>query len=199
MTCDENLQPANPPQNIEYVSYEHDRIVVDSVAVGSPQTVKEKVNAYNKKRLNRLLFVNTPQTPKADACRFDCSKAMNLEQVQFNVDGKQAFMYNGLDTPSRKSAMLKDAYNEDLNCPASQTGIKFIQRDKILSSKTLKTDGDFAYGGCWINAQPEQLEVLYKRTGLKAGEPDTQAFDLTFYGEVSKNLVLNGNNALVAY
>lgn len=210
MDCLQEGQYNANPSSIQWNAIEQDRFVVpalakDAVTVDSPTTAK--LNGFNSKMVSRILLVKTYQNKTLNATGGNCigfgpyaSFAQSNEKIQVVVNGVQQLPRNGVDGPNKMLSMLHDTWGECNTMPGGNTlGIATVAK---LNAQLRTYQGQMSYFGMFLNQRVKDLQFNYSRNGFidtATATPTNEAMDCLVYGEVSKTLLIQGNQINTLY
>jgi len=196
-----------------WLEVEHDQFRIPATATNggaadqlAEQSVNVKLNGFNNKRLERLLIVKAIAPAlenNAGAVRglgMYSSQACFRQELQYRVNGRNVLP--ALDTKgnNRRLAMIVDNYGDCFSYIGSnQYGGN--NASELNDARDLL--GQLDYMGCYIGEYINDLQLIYKRTGLQdatAKRPTTEDLTAHVYGETRKILQLQkGGMYRIAY
>tara|TARA_R110002073_G_scaffold83640_1_gene199382 strand:+ start:4719 stop:5942 length:1224 start_codon:yes stop_codon:yes gene_type:complete len=207
LVVDYTTEPAAPMKNVSYLAIEHDEYSIAGKAAASGATVAElqqtsaRINGFNNKSVERLLFVKQYNNTSAysdgtDIDKYSTSSVANYrESWQWRVNG-QNLMPTAVDSDSKIQVLLADSWGDLNACVGANllnmasTGINQTQTGKI------------AYAGVTISDYVKTLDVQHDRFILDDSTTATGSnapLRVHVYGEVRKQLVIKGGEYLISY
>ena len=193
-----------------WLEVEHDRFdIAQSVGDGAAgdqelkQDITVKLNAFNNKRLERLLIVkeigDPSKTIAADNTvtgfgRF-ASQGVFRQKYQLRINGQNLYpRANGITGINEMLAHVCDSYSD---CFSYIGGTNMaMDTSSCLTNGTLLA-GQISYIGSYIGQYINDLQIEYSRTGLADDgkvRPATDRLVGHAYGEVRKQMVIGGPN-----
>lgn len=222
LVVDEMVSPelndvvAKEYKGVAWRPIENDRIYVPPItglATNETRVQDNKflVNGFNNKTLNRLTCVQTPTdsttwtNPAQTATKFggnQISVSQWENQFQFRVNGSNKLPRDGYTKKNQRLAQLTEAWGEFNLVPTANftyvPNMKPLVADGSLTQESL---GRVDYTAVEINERVNELQLLYKRTGVEGADNEilNQALYLNLFGEVNKVLEVNGDSYTIKY
>ena len=207
LVVDYTTEPNAPMQNVSWLAIEHDEYNLPAkAAAGSATTAllqqtSNRVNGFNNKSVERLLFVkqyaSTAQyNDGTDIDKYSTASLANYrESWQFRVNG-QNLMPTPVDTDSKIQVMCADSWG-DLNAPLASNLSNFINKTELDATKV----GKMAYMGVSISDYVKSLDIEHNRYVLDdtSTTKTNAAQRVHIFGEVRKSLVIKGGEYMVSY
>ncbi|MDF1853369.1 MAG: hypothetical protein P1U85_21205 [Verrucomicrobiales bacterium] len=155
------IQGKLPNGPINYINYDSERVVVNSMGSNTTQDVNQRLRGFDNKTINRLLFINKDNNNNSKYMKKFYSSGMFQEQFQFILDGQKFLPYQGINSEAKKNEMCSSAWGGHIN----PYGCHTYTLDGI--SNTLKEGNDlgnkFSYGGINIQKEVDELQLEYER------------------------------------
>lgn len=184
------------------------------ITISVTQNISQKLNAWNGKKLIRLMMMNKAEGSYPYGVKDYKSLGMYNEKWQFWCKGQQLLPNLGINTNALKQFYLNDAWNDynTLNIPQGTSDSRDIMNGESLFSSSATnwlTDtnlcGGMNYGGIRVNDLIDgqlvsNFNMLYTREAfpnIPVGNNTTplsnQNFTMILFGEVEKGInVING-------
>jgi len=193
-------------ENATWLEVEHDLFRIPATAGDGAagdqnviQTINQKINGFNNKRLQRLLLVKQIRNaaafqPTDTLSGFGIFGSQNLykESLQIRVNGRNIFPRAGLVGDNERLAVLSDNFGHIFSYPTSNT--QGVNGDELVQDGG---DNGFAaqldYDGVLVSEYITDLQINIGRTGTEDAatlRPNTSAIDVHCFGEVVKTLRL---------
>jgi hypothetical protein len=210
-----NANPAQYPMRpITYGSIESQSITVSANAT----SVSQRLNAWNNKKLLRLLMVNQDNGSTDLGIKKYQSLGMYNESWKFWANGEQLIPNQGISTDALKQCYLVDAWGKssNINIPQGASDVRNQLNNSYLfhqsSADSVRNSnfcGNLSYGGLRVadaidGQSINKLDLTYTREAY----PDTpngnvvrtqsqEAFTMVLYGEVQKQLMISNGEVVV--
>ena len=195
-------------QGASWLEVEHDQFVIPATTTNggvadqlAEQTVNVKLNGFNNKHLERLLMVKAIAPAlelNGNAVRglgMYSSQACFRQDVQYRVNGRNILPALETKGNNRRLAQIVDNFGDCFAYIGSnQYGGEGGNADELNDGRNLL--GQLDYMGCYIGEYINDLQIVYKRTGLQdatAKRPTTERLTVHCYGETRKVLQLQPN------
>ena len=171
------------PDKIQFVELVPDQFIIPAIATDSTQVTAPIIrsNAFNKKLIGKMLFVNVPSSisqgvPEADAeALFGVfgsylSVPMSAESFNVNLDGVGLLTMLNVNNDATKLAITIDAFNKVQ--PHAVSLAHLHSKNPVLKELDVDVDGEgvpqlngfFSYGAVELNQRVNQeLSVVYQR------------------------------------
>lgn len=171
------------PDKIQFVELVPDQFIIPAIATDSTQVTAPIIrsNAFNKKLIGKMLFVNVPSSisqgvPEADAeALFGVfgsylSVPMSAESFNVNLDGVGLLTMLNVNNDATKLAITIDAFNKVQ--PHAVSLAHLHSKNPVLKELDVNVDGEgvpqlngfFSYGAVELNQRVNQeLSVVYQR------------------------------------
>lgn len=190
---------------------ENDRVFVQELVPPADSTevqdVKVLVNGFNNKTLHRL---NVVQTPLEQGTWVNgnntlwgsnqTSVATWNTQFQFRVNGANKLPRDGFTKRNQRLAQLTEAYGEVNLFPTQNfTYVPIMTAQLSGVTNVSYGQGKVDYTAVEIKERVNELQLLYKRTGVAGNNLLNQPLHINLFGEVSKSLEVNGDSYRIFY
>ena len=208
------LQPGsyNPnPSNIQWNAIEQDRFVIPANAKNAAQDsvpTTAKLNGFNSKMVSRILVCKTYQNKALNATGGNAigfgpyaSFAQGAEKIQVVCNGVQLLPRNGVDGPNKMLSMLHDTWGECNTMPGGNT-LGIVGSTAKLNAELRTYQGQQSYFGMFLNQRVKDLQFNYSRQAFidtGTATPTNEALDCLVYAEISKSLLIQGNQVNILY
>lgn len=171
------------PDKIQFVELVPDQFIIPAIATDSTQVTAPIIrsNAFNKKLIGKMLFVNVPSSiaqgvPEPDAeALFGVfgsylSVPMSAESFNVNLDGVGLLTMLNVNNDATKLAITIDAFNKVQPHAVSLAHVH--SKNPVLKELDVDVDGEgvpqlngfFSYGAVELNQRVNQeLSVVYQR------------------------------------
>ena len=201
-----------------WMSIEHDRVNVPSVASGAAnvrpeQSVNVNVKNFRGKYLQKIVVAKNPK----DAATFKAgaqNSPMGAHASVLGINEKMNFKINGApklpldsDRPNKRLALLTDAWGVCNSYPlcndhGSDRNYFILAQFDAASDRKLEV-GVQDYFGLSIEDQIRDMELSYTRTNEGTGGTDNEqynsALDLNMWGLCRKQIVVGNGKYQVVY
>jgi len=209
-----NANPAQyPVRPITYGSIESQQITVGA----NELSISQRLNAWNNKKLLRLLMVNQDNGSTDLGIKKYQSLGMYNEAWKLWVNGMQLVPNQGISNDALKQYYLVDAWGSaNINIPQGASDVRNQLNNGVLfyesAADTVRNAnfcGNLSYGGVRVadaidGENVSKLDLVYTREAY----PDTpannvvrtqslEAFTMVLYGEVQKQLVVSNGEVMV--
>lgn len=207
LVIDYTTAPVAPMKNVSYLAIEHDEYAIagkaaaSSSAIAESQQTNARINGFNNKSVERLLFVKqySATSSYSDGTNIDKystgSVANYRESWQWRING-QNLMPTPVDSDSKIQVLLADSWGDLNACVGANllnmasTGLDGTQTGKI------------AYAGVTVSDYVKTLDVQHDRFVLDDSTTTTGSnapLRVHVYGEVRKQLVIKGGEYIISY
>ncbi len=207
LVVDYTTAPNAPMRNISWLAIEHDEYSLPAAAAASgatsalQQQSNNRINGFNNKSVERLLFVKQYSSPSiyndgTDIDKFSTASIANYrESWQWRVNG-QNVMPTAIDSDSKIQVLMADTWG-DINAPLASNLYNFINKTELDAAKV----GKFAYAGVTISDYVKSLDVEHSRFVLddSSNKKTNSGQRVHVFGEVRKSLVVKGGEYMVSY
>ena len=175
---------------VSYWDVEQDRVVVQAVGAGITGTTDFKLDGFNNKFVDKILFVNDTRTQNKYT-GLDKSVGMPDEVLELVLNGAKIVPFNGVDT-AKKQHYLNQSWGQT-NFPVGE------QLEGMTASANLYVNptSSFSYGGMRFAQRVNELQMTYSRVG-GATAPQQDEFDFRVYAEVAKTMKVDKGRVLIA-
>lgn len=191
-----------------WLAVENDRVFVPQVAppadATAEQDIKVLVNGFNNKTLHRLNVVQTPLDENTWVNGTDTEWGSNQTSIstwntryQFRVNGSNKLPRDGYTRRNQRLAQLTESYGEINLFPTQNFTYVPIMTPQIPS--VAAGQGKVDYTGVEILERVNELQLIYKRTGVHGNAKLNQALHLNLFGQVSKSLEVSGDSYKIFY
>lgn len=186
---------------VTYNPIEMDTVTVPMGDAGTTQKINKKINGFKNKIVNKLVVQKKPSESVNTHVKKFCSVPQPGEKMNFMINGKKMLPYDGIDRCNKRLGMLsmaKGPHNTltEMNAPSSSNCVASCSTDV---SNLLVMD----FVGLNIADRLSQLEIQYERNSYSANDASNvsslQPLSLNVYGEVNKQVVMNGDKYIVEY
>jgi len=191
-----------------WLAVENDRVFVPEINPPADSTeeqdIKVLVNGFNNKTVERL---NVVQTPLKEATWVDGTDTLwgaNQTSVsqwdskyQFRVNGANKLPRDGFTKKNQRLAQLTEAYGEVNLFPTQNFTYVPIMTPQLPNVE--HGQGKVDYTAVEIKERVNELQLLYKRTGVAGNDLLNQSLHITLFGEVRKSLEVNGDSYRIFY
>jgi len=209
-----NANPAQyPVRPITYGSIESQQITVSA----NELSISQRLNAWNNKKLLRLLMVNQDNGSTDLGIKKYQSLGMYNEAWKLWVNGMQLVPNQGISNDALKQYYLVDAWGSaNINMPQGASDVRNQLNKSYLFYQSVDDNvrnanfcGNLSYGGVRVadaidGEYVSKLDLVYTREAY----PDTpannvvrtqslEAFTMVLYGEVQKKLVVSNGEVMV--
>lgn len=204
-------------KGVRYLAIEHDQqfiagadasatVKLSNTNTSINQKVSFKINGFDNKVVNRMLVIKKPTINNTSFGTLH-SQSFVDEKLQFRVNGRDLLPDDGIDKPNRRLAMLNDAFGLCNTVVGSNT-VGFANYGNHVQDTNLASS--FDYAGVVIGDSINDLLVNFSRTGRydsslptannsQDGNVYNQPFNMHFFGEVDKEVVVTGDKYQVMY
>lgn len=194
-------------KGVVYKSFEVERIVLPAnPAAGESQTITQKLQAFNNRRVNKMLLTKnfpSPSDPSASAIFKNLgSEAMPNQKLNVRVNGKNIFARDGIISDNERLGLLHTTFGTCNTTLGNNLTDVFTDPDELtVYNNPNNYVGRLDYFG-WdmFGERVQDLEITYTR-GFKAGENNRyikQLF-LHVFGECVKMIVRQGDSLKILY
>jgi hypothetical protein len=189
----------------QYMALEEDMCLLPFAAVAAGKnTLQNKMNAFNGKIVNRMLYIIQPQSTQGDASflgRF-ASTAQFDEAFQLYVNGAKQFPYKGI--MESKTAMLTDTWGVCCIPQGSQFYlVDGVTANGLFGAGLAPFNTRLGYGGFTLGTKVEEMILEFTATTI-AFNPTSAAsilatggyqgpFNIYLYGEVPRAVIIAGS------
>ena len=201
---------------INWMENERDEyVLVDAGNAGANQGVEvvntKKVNGFNNKNVRNILMIKQLNTPDN---AFDTNAAIGYAnnasvgffrgKYQVRCNGNDLFPRDGIVGDNERLGMLYDLYG-DLNAVPygnTQAQLPVLGEDALFGVQARGRMGQNDYVAFRIGRVVQDLQFTIKRTTLEdagAYRPESAAVNVILYGEVMKQLVVEGGEYNLSY
>lgn len=186
----------NPKEAMNDYSFSYQSMEQDQMYVPDVNPVSVRLNAFNGKLLTRVLLINSDQTTifndANDFFKFDASSAQEEEKIQFIINGRPLWNYDGIDSADRKLQKLTDAFG-DLNMSINSHKTDYdATANAFLTNAALTNFVNASYGGAIIGEKINELQIKYSRSSANA-------LIIYVYGEVVKQFMSKNGVYMISY
>mgnify|MGYP003631459039 FL=1 len=145
LVVDYTTAPNAPMRNISWLAIEHDEYSLPAAAAAAgatsalQQPSNNRINGFNNKSVERLLFVKQYSSPSiyndgTDIDKFSTGSIANYrESWQWRVNG-QNVMPTAIDTDSKIQVLMADTWG-DINAPLASNLYNFINKTELDAAK----------------------------------------------------------------
>lgn len=192
-------------KGLVYMSMEHELIIIPQRTDAGEQKIVQKLQGFNKKRLNRMLFVKTP-TESANTLKLAGSVAMHNDKFNIRINGDEKFARDGIIGYNERLALLSQTYGD---CNSSSFSNVPTSNDTDANIKPYKTNtepltlvGKLDYFGLDMAGEKVGVvELVYSRTIVAgvAGPNIVQQINMNCFAECVKQLVMVGDDYVIQY
>jgi len=202
---DQNLVRSQLSQGIMWRTIEHDQFILPSATANTRQTFNTRINGFNGKQVNRMLFAKTrskidvvDKTANVDN-GYGVSGSVALEGEKFNlaVNGRNVFVDDGVDSRAKRVARTKDTWGNYFLYPQGNQS----KLGNGLVYDANKDNGQLDYLGVMVAVDRlNDLQVNMERSPPTDADNKTGK-EITYhcYAEVMKSLRVQGENYSVNY
>ena len=196
-----------------WLEVEHDFFVIpagvanDVAKNNVEQLTNVKLNGFNRKHIERLMFAKEYQNPlkvlngnaQRGFGRYS-SPACFRQEVQFRINGRNILPGQGLTGNNERLAYLVDSYGDFVSYPGSNV---YAAATANIVTDGLDYVGQLDYIGCYFGSYIDDLQINYTRRQLQNGDgvnvanATTDALNAHVFAEVAKNLVINGDGSYI--
>lgn len=190
------------PKMFSYMSIENERHNVPKAtdASNNPilQNVSFRLKNFKNKFVNNVLVTKEQNDPSV-------SPAMNQEVIQIALNGKNMFPYEGIDRATQKLQLLNQSWGNISVPPNANEYLQNNTASNVLATLQGNNIANCDYTGFMLRDKVEDLQLNYSRLGNATnvyGGSDTpllDSFTLNVYAQVSKAIIVDGNNYNVVY
>lgn len=189
---------------------EHDLTRIPANNADSLQSNVNRLNGFNNKRMIRFFVQKCPTNKARNLLNANTvkdggdliSQALINEKFNVKINGRPKISHDGAQYPSQRLSMLVDAYGE---CN-SYYGANRIGADDDLEITSGNLDGaKNDWYGLYVNDIIKDFELEITRT-TKANtktqyfdNPEADGFDVHVFGDIRKQLVVQGGKYQVIY
>lgn len=202
-------------KGVNFVGLEHDRVVLNAVTptAANKNPVQNKsflVNGFSNKKINRMLFVNTPTQDYKSAT--DTNQAYSNmgsvsqlnQKLQLRVNGMNVYPGEGITRSNQRLARLTDNWGS-VNTVSNET----YQHDAANHfTDAIGRLGNLDYSGINLaGRRVNELQIQYSRTGqyddaataVQTEKTYNQQLIINMYAEVQKTVEVQGERYRVGY
>lgn len=216
LIADEIVNPERKSQMMQsfpsfvWNEIESDRMIVEAKTMAganavNQQFVEKRLNGFNDKTVGRMLMVNKSPNDNVDLSGnavigggTSGSLSMPNQKVNLRVNGIPMFSFDGVDNDGERLAYTADAYGDyNIGLGENITGLG----NNISVDFDVNRRGRKDYFGVNLAGQKiRDLQITYQRQNATDTE-DRYNSELTLFcfGEVQKELKVQGNNYVVGY
>ena len=208
-----DVNPAQyPVKPVVYGSIES-----QSISVGTDvMNITQRLNAWNNKKLLRLLMVNQDNGSTDLGIRKYQSLGMYNEAWKFWVNGMQLVPNQGISTDALKQYYLVDAWGPNINIPQGASDVRNQLNNSDLFHESSEDNvknanfcGNLSYGGVRVSdaiggAPISKFDLVYTREEYPdtpvnnvVADQSVEAFTMVLYGEVQKQLMVSNGEVVV--
>jgi hypothetical protein len=189
------------PDKIQFIELVPDQFIIPAISTSTTQVTAPIIrsNAFNKKLIGRMLFVNVPSSidqadpnPDSEALFsvFGSYLSVPMSHESFNValDGVSLLTMLNVNNDSTKLAITVDAFNKVQPHAVSLAHVHsknpiLKDLDVVITGETdPQLNGFFSYGACELNQRVNQeLAITYQR----------KSADNTLYPTLAESMILH--------
>ena len=190
--------------SIPYFVMERDTIVIPAAGDGLVQKNLIRFNNFKNKSVRRMLLINNPNIVPDNDTSFikdDCSATQHQQKINFRVNGREYFPFNGVNQENKALDMTASAWGSlDLANGLQWDGLHGAPNFLVGLVDSYELVGKFSYFGFNLNERVDDIDIIYERTGRGAAESNQRAaFTMMIYGEVARVLTIKNGQAVVSY
>ena len=195
-------------QSLEYMSMEHEQVVLETnnaPSAGDPeakQTKQFKFNGVQNKVINRLLVAKTGDYGHKNLAGKFHSMPQKDQVFNFIVNGSQLYPRNGISEDMQRLGVLYDSWGQCNSLAGGHTG--GLVNNELFDDTNKRTE-NMDYIGVSINNRVNELLMDYERTGLyDSTNPNlsnlwSQELRFNLFTEVAKTIKKSGSGYVISY
>ena len=216
-------------KGVLWTTIESDQVIIPAKLDAGVQSVTRKVNGFDGKKCDRIVMMKhlfpisknyTGTVPNAFGTY--SSYVQNLEEVNFNLNGKPVFPNSGgLKDSGEKSMVLHDTWGpvniipygnqsgtgsflgRDTNIPVGEPANYGVPQIPNVAAARISTKvGAQDYIGLSLADHVNNLELEFSRTTVvdnRTIKPQNESLQIRMFAEVRKQLVVSNGKILVSY
>ena len=190
LICDVVQEAKSGNVQVSYWDLENDRVVIPAVGAGVKGTTDFKLDGFNNKFIDKVLFVNDTRTQNKYT-GMDKSVPQPEEVLEIVLNGAKLVPFNGIST-EKKQHYLNNSWGQN-NFPVGENLEGMVGVANLYENAT----SSFSYGGMRFGKRVNELQMTYSRIG-GATAPQKDEFDYRIYGEVAKTFKVDKGRVLIA-